>query len=135
MIRRWFNWLVLSCFILHVALYFSTSHVAGKSMIQLEELLEGPSSGEGLAEDDSPIDLMLQEYLDLIEDFPRTETSKPSHKGATSVYQTNIKPILQKTASPFLQAGYSIAYTCAPYRPLHFLLSEYHGYLFRFKPF
>ena len=133
--RRWFNWFVLSCFILHVALYFSTFHVAGKSMIQLEELLEGPSSGEGIAEDDSPIDLMLQEYLDLIEDFPRTDTSKPSHKGANSVYQASHKPLPQHSESSFLQDGFAITYTCAAYRPLKFLLSEYHGYLFRFKPF
>lgn len=135
MIRKWFNWLVLSCFILHVALYFSTSHVAGKSIIQLEELLEDRDSGEGIAEDDSPIDLMLQEYLDLIEDFPRTETSKPTHKGAGSVYQTTLKPVLKSTAAPFQMEGFSISNSCTPYRPLNFLLSEYHGYLFRFKPF
>ncbi|PKV76021.1 hypothetical protein [Pontibacter ramchanderi] len=133
--KRWFNWFVLSCFILHVALYFSTFHVAGKSMIQLEELLEGPSSGEGIAEDDSPIDLMLQEYLDLIEDFPRTDTSKPSHKGAIALYKSILKPLPQKPESLLLQAGYSITYTCGDYQPLNFLLSEYHGYLFRFKPF
>lgn len=133
--KRWFNWFVISCFILHVGLYFSTSHVAGKSMIPLEDLLEGPSSGESVAEDESPINLMLQEYLDLIEDFPRTESPKPSHKGANSVYQTNLKPVPPKTDTPFLQEWYSITDSYTSYRPLTFLLSEYHGYLFRFKPF
>ena len=126
---------MLSCFILHVALYFSTSHVAGKSLSQLEELFEGPSSGESVEEDESPINLMLQEYIDLIEDFPRTDTSKPSHKGANSVYQNTLKPVLKKIEAPFLQEGYFISNSYTLYRPLKFLLSDYHGYLFRFKPF
>lgn len=133
--KRCFNWFVLFGFILYVVLYFSTAHFAGKSMVQLEEFFESHDGEVAVAEDDSPIDLMLLEYLDLIEDFPRTDTSKPSHKGATSVYQNTLKPVLQKAVGALAPRGHVIPCTCTVYSPLHFSLSDYYGFLFRLTPF
>jgi len=135
MLRQWFNWLVLSCFILHVALYCSTSHFTGKPLTQLEQLLGGEEADAQEADDSSPIQLMLLEYLDLIEDFPRAETAKPQNAKASTSIKLGTRPVQQKPVANLTQAVSASRYILIPYSPQNFLLSEYHGYLFRFTPF
>ena len=135
MFRQWFNWLVLSCFIAHVALYCSTSHFTGKPLTQLEELVEEHYAEAQEEEDSSPIQLMLLEYLDLIEDFPRAETAKPQNTKTSTSIKLGTRPVQQKPIPTFAQAVYAIWYIPLAYSPQHFLLSEYHGYLFRFTLF
>ncbi|WP_187263523.1 hypothetical protein [Pontibacter beigongshangensis] len=130
MFWRRFNWLILTFFIiqaflppkhfLNSALYNSLPDNTSDIVAQQEE------------EDASPLELMLEEYLEFIEESLRKDLGRVGKSRSVKLVSEAIQKKVDTTS---LQHFIPVAGTPLAYNPLGFLLSEYHGYLFRLTPF
>ncbi|MBC3539861.1 hypothetical protein H7U12_09215 [Rufibacter sp. H-1] len=126
MIQRWFCWLLLACFSIHAGFGIKAAEDAGEPLGFVWASPTGsPESVKGTA----PLLLILEGYLDLLEDVPRVEYNFRSFVKVSCKAAVKVPVQAQGLRLPHL------LHTSLAYLPQRFVLSEYHGFIFRLTPF
>ncbi|TXK33768.1 hypothetical protein FVR03_18875 [Pontibacter qinzhouensis] len=130
MFWRRFNWLILSFFIIQA--FLPPKHFVNSAFYNPQPVFVSDAVAQQEEEDASPLELMLEEYLELIEESPRKDLGRV---GKTRSVKLVPEAILNKVDTGPSRHFTPSAGTPLAYKALGFLLSEYHGYLFRLTPF
>ncbi|MFT2008527.1 hypothetical protein ACMA1I_07615 [Pontibacter sp. 13R65] len=125
-----FNWLILSLFIIQA--FLPAKHFVNSAFHYSQPAFVSGAIAHQEEDDASPLELMFEEYLDFIEELPKKDLGRV---GKTRTVKLLPEPLLKQVYAASLQHFISKASIPLAYKPMGFLLSEYHGYLFRLTPF
>lgn len=81
------------------------------------------------------VDFLLEEYHAFFDDATRTEKSRSYASSTRKLRKFNPSQGLQRAWVFLFQQEPAHSIVPAFYKPLNFVLSEYHGFMFRLTPF
>ncbi|MFB9862170.1 hypothetical protein [Rufibacter immobilis] len=126
MIQRWFCWLLLACFSIHVGFSIKSAEDVGHGLgFVCSTQKSTPDADKGTA----PLSLMLEGYFDLLEDVPRVEYN------LRSIIKVACKAAVIKPLQALEVMLPHLLHNSLGYLPQRFVLSEYHAFIFRLTPF
>ena len=134
MLRQWFCWFVLTCFIIHVACNIHPQHEEPLSSVSSHAAVPGlPKKNPG-AQPFFAVEL-LEEHHTFFDDLSRSERSKSRSSSCRNQRKLQSTQGWQQFLELLVLREPTAPATHIFYKPLNFVLSEYHGFIFRLTPF